>query len=59
MRAKVFIDTNLFVYLQSTTNEEKKVVSQGIIDSRVWQVIFISIHTNTLRQISLNHVRSA
>jgi len=28
MNAKVFVDTNVFIYLQSTTDSEKRIMSQ-------------------------------
>jgi len=33
MNAKVFVDTNVFIYLQSTTDSEKRIMSQIVIDT--------------------------
>jgi predicted nucleic acid-binding protein len=33
MAAKVFIDTNIFIYLQSVTDSEKRAVSRRVIDT--------------------------
>jgi predicted nucleic acid-binding protein len=33
MPVKVFVDTNIFVYLQSTTDDEKRTVSRRVIDT--------------------------